>query len=310
MIDKLYKAMQAGWTKLNKESEANEATKLGWLRGGSSGCITDSGLIIGSDPRTAVLRAEGIQEPVTFDDNLLFQAGHSNEDGVAELLTASGIPFKQEEECPIKWTVVSKGKSMPVSGRPDFIIGESNVSTFTPSYGIELKGIFSTGTVMEVAHFTAHTPKADNVCQSAHYSWQNNKLPWVLMYVNRGWHNVFYFGERRFTDDHRCIRRDTKTGKPVALGPFMTLYDLTWDGDVLLIDGKPSLITASGIERYYQYLTDCLNDGTIPKEHDSVDVFGGKIKKDKRKIYYGFKEADTSSYENWILDCKQIVETM
>ena len=37
------------------------------------------------------------------------------------------------------------------------------------------------------------------------------------VYVNRSWHNVFYFGANKFDHDHRALRRDDKTGKPVTL---------------------------------------------------------------------------------------------
>lgn len=324
LLEKYYKDMARGFDAKNEFESSREAEKQGFLRGGNSGCITEDGIILGADPRTALLRAYGIQQPTTMDDDLLFQAGHMNEDGLAEYLSLAQIKHQREEECQIKWecqpdeTVIAELKSLgmipdditssdplPVTGRPDFKLKKYYDGK---DVGIELKGIFGTGTLMDVSNFLGGTPKVENVCQAAHYSWQSNKIKWILQYINRGWHNVFYYGAARFTQDHRSIRRDAKTEKPVVIGPNTSLYELRWEGDNLLIDNKPSLITASGINRYYSYLTLCYHYGIIPKKHNSVDVYGNKLKKDKQSTYYLYDEASTDSFDQWLLECKQISE--
>ena len=300
LAEKFYKQLVTGYEKLSKESSEQEKTKIHTLRGANSGCITEEGQIVGADPRTTVLRYLGIQIPTTIDDELLFQAGHANEDMLADWMTSANMSFRREEECPVKWECSYGGKTSPVSGRPDFIV---NNDDGTPAYGIELKGIFGTGTLVEVAHFCGSTPKPVNVCQAAHYSWQNDKLPWLLQYVNRGYHNVFYFGTAKFPVNHRAVKRDEKTGKQITVGPFTTIYELTWDEDTLLIDDQPSIITSAGIQRYYEYILKCIATKTIPQAHDSIDVWGNKLKKDKSKLYYDFADCRTDSWDNWLEDC-------
>ena len=297
-----YNKLKLGYDRLEAESEKQEADKLGFFRGGNSGCMLEDGTILGSDPRVAVLRSLGIQKETTMDDALLFQAGHSNEDNLAQWMKESGMEYLQEEECPVKWEVTSGGIQYPVTGRPDFKVQQDGKD----AYGIELKGIFSVGTAMEVGHFLGNTPKIDNVCQAAHYSYKNNKLPWLLVYVNRSWHNVFYFGAGKFPFDHRALKRDDKTGKPITLSPFMTIFDLDWEGDTLTVNGKPTIITASGIDTYYQYLADCVTSQTIPHEHTSINIWGEASKKDNKKKYYDFAEASTDSWGEWIEDCRRI----
>ncbi len=299
--EKFYSKLKSGYEKENAADQLAESLKTDCFRGGNSGCMLEDGTILGCDPRTAVLRSQGIQMPTTMDDSLLFQAGHSNEDNLAAWMEASGMNFLQEEECPVKWSVTSHGKTFPVTGRPDFKVLTMDDEDV---YGIELKGIFSVGTAMSVGHFLGNNPKTVNVCQAAHYSYKNNKLPWLLVYVNRSWHNVFYFGANKFDHDHRALRRDDRTGKPVTLSPFMTLFDLAWDGDTLLVNEEPTIITASGIDRYYQYLADCVATGTIPSPHTSVDIWGKKLKKDNQLKYYEFAEASTESWDDWLNDCK------
>lgn len=323
LLDKYYKDLARGFNAKNQDSTQQEAAKQGVLRGGNSGCITEGGLILGSDPRLAVLRAYGIQSPTTMDDDLLFQAGHLNEEGLAEYLKLAAIEHQREEECQIKWecqpdvaslqalSLVPKGLGevlpMTVTGRPDFKLKQYGADS--QDVGIELKGIFGTGTLMDVSNFLGGVPKTENVCQAAHYSWQSGKVPWILQYINRSYHTVFYYGAGRFGQDHRSIKRDAKTDKPVVVGPNTSLYELGWDGDTLMIDGKPSIITASGIHRYYSYLTTCYHCGIIPKKSDAVDVYGTRLKKDKQDLYYDFEEANTSgSFESWLADCRHIAE--
>jgi hypothetical protein len=344
--DKFYQQLHKGWSKLNEQSVASEATKIHRFRGANSGCITQHGQIIGSNPREAVLRWMGIQTPTTMDDDLLFQAGHFNEDGLAAWMGAAGLDFLQEEDCPVSWSIDARDtdlgelaglaagrkhrleferiigdnnrgvassihdpNTIRITGRPDFVVlDKSAADGGTPIYGIELKGIFSVGTAMEVAHFAGGIPKAINICQAAHYSWRNDKIPWLLQYVNRGWHNVFMYGPNKFTMPHRAVKRDAKTDKPVVMSPFTTIYELTWDEDMLLVDEEPTIITASGIERYFRYLQYCIITKTVPKEHDSIDIFGNAKKKDNSKKYYNFADADHSNWDAWVSDCKQIVE--
>jgi len=298
--EKFYKGIVKGFNNIQSEP----STGGGDFRGGNSGCITEGGTVLGADPRIAVLRHLGIEMPTTFDDNLLFQAGHTNEESLAELMKASGMKFLREEECPIRWEFAQGEETKSVTCRPDFMVYEDD----KPAFGIELKGIFSVGTAVEVAHFSGYMPKVENVCQAGHYSLKSNKLPWILQYINRNYYNIFIYGKDKFPSDHRSVVRDAKTGKAVVMKPFTTIYDITWEGDRLLVDGTPTLVTGEGIDRYYKYLAECVATKTVPKPHHSVNVMGDKLKRDKRKEYYDFSDADHTDWDSWVADCEQIVE--
>jgi hypothetical protein len=303
--NKLYSMLQAGFDK-EQEVRAAEPNKGGDFRGGNSGCLTSDGVFLGYSPRKTVLRHLGVEKPVTLDLQLIFDAGLTNEDSWARLLTSAGIKFKQEEECPIAWSLPN---GQTITGRPDIVIGSEGHLGFDPQFGIELKLISSNGKAVRHSHFGNANPVPEHLCQAAHYSHQMG-LDWVLAYTSRAHYTSFYFGAKQWQFDHRCMLLDPKSpGKVINLAPFISLYDVTWDGDTALLDGKPTLITASGIERYYQYCSDCVRDGVIPECGGTVDIWGTKEKRNTNVLYDDFASVSVEDgYDNWVAGCRALVE--
>jgi len=104
---------------------------------------------------------------------------------------------------------------------------------------------------------------------------------------------------------------DDKSGKVISVSPFISMYDITWDGDKCLLDGKETLVTASGIERYYQYCSDCVRDKVIPPCGGAVDIWGTKEKRNTNELYDDFADADMDNgFDVWVESCRAIVEVV
>ena len=297
----LYKHFQAGFAK----KQQLRTSEGGDWRGGNSGCMTEDGTIIGYNPRHTVLRHLGVEKRVTLDDDLIFDAGFRNEDHLTELLGLAGVRYKCEEDIPVAWALPN---GQTITGRPDIVVGLDGDS-WVPHYGIEVKLISSNGKMMAHSHFGEANPNAKHVCQGAHYS-SKFGIDWVLAYISRAHYTSFYWRPDRFQFEHRSMLVDESNGKVIKVGPFMSLYDLTWDGDKLLIDDKPTIITASGIERYYQYCSDCVKNEVIPERGGEVDIFGKKVDKNENVLYDDFNGATEVSFEAWVADCREIAEAL
>ena len=307
----LYGSLQKGFEVKQNEREKKEKLNPGgdW-RGGNSGCITEEGIIIGYNPQDVVLRHLGIQTATTLDDDLIFEAGFTNEDHFVNLLNLAKVSTKCEEEIPVEWALPN---GQTITGRPDIVVGSKTKSDFIPEYGVEMKLISSNGKMMQHSHFGQANPTATHVCQAAHYSWRLG-VPWVLAYVSRSHYTSFYWKADKFKFDHRSMRISEKVSKStgaktksvVSVGPFISLYDMTWEDDTLLIDEKPTIITKSGIERFFQYCSDCVRDKVIPEAGGDVDIYGKHVDKNPNVLYNKWSQASTESFDDWVEDCKEI----
>src|SRR5690242_18067507 len=63
-----------------------ELAKLGILRGGNSGCLTEEGEEYGKCSRVTLLRYLGVDAPTDDRSSFFFAAGHANEATWSELL--------------------------------------------------------------------------------------------------------------------------------------------------------------------------------------------------------------------------------
>lgn len=316
MKHKLYEAMRKGHQILAAEHDSTPPETA--LRGGNSGCFVGESQIAGACPKSAVLRYFGIQKPTSFDQQLMFDAGVNNEDAVTAMLGAAGVYYRCEENWPTKW----EAGGIPVTGRPDIVVGQETgplEKDFIPEYGVEEKLLCSVWSVMKNAHFiVGGGPKTNHVIQAAHYSWQNDYLPWVIHYSSRvNWAIPFYAQrpskknpEGYFTEDHRALRRDDK-GIPYTFLPFVSLYDLTWVEDTLLIDNQLTAISGEGIRKYYEYLAACIKSREVPKIQSLYNHKGELIPIDKNEAvrYYDFIEArEDSGFDTWLDDCREIAK--
>jgi hypothetical protein len=316
-----YDKLTNGFANMQEAAVAKEKTKVGTWRGGSSGCITASGSIVGADPRQVVLRYLGVQTPVSYDTQLMFDAGLTNEDSFSQLLDLNGTEYKCEEEIPMKYNLPN---GELVTGRPDIVLGnydkigeDGYLSTeFTPTLGVELKLICSPYSAHDKASWFKGNVDSKHLIQAAHYA-SFFKIPWVLAYTSR----VNYFfpfyaikdeEKHMINPEHRAVMRDEKTGKPFMIKPFQSFYDVTYEGDNLLLDGEVTNITASGITAFYEYCSDCIRNKEIPQiRSGNVDHWGKTNKKNKTLLYDPFKDADTrNGFDAWVASCMAIAEAL
>ena len=296
---RLYHLLEDGFKEKQRRQPVDTVPR--W-RGGNSGCLTDDGVCLGEDPRKAVLRFLGIEKPITLADDLIFHAGFTNEDHWTELLKlAPNHPYviRCEEECPVQWKL---NDTDIVTGRPDLMLFKDD----KPVHGVELKLISSNGKMARHSHFGDANPVPKHWVQAAHYSWQYD-VPWTLAYTSRAHYTAFYFGAKKFQLDHPAQRWDDKGQKVVSVGPFISMYDLTWEDDTALMDESPTLVTASGIRAFYEYCARCVQTKTVPTiRSGGTDVWGAQEKKNDVLLYDDFKEARTDSWSKWVHDCKLI----
>lgn len=209
-------------SRLLKRAEyvAKEADKVGILRAGSSGTITEHGEVAGSCLRKSHLRSLGIELDAPTEDKLImFDLGFASEDIIYEKLkqtVGEGHTILREEEIPISWFTTNGTR---VTGRPDIVICKNesqiivpsgtqvidawdrailtsglapiSVSKSVPVLGIELKSVHSVWVAREVVF--NRKPKLSNLIQAAHYAWRlgvqasgpgGQALPYKLTYTN------------------------------------------------------------------------------------------------------------------------------
>jgi hypothetical protein len=283
-----------------QESKLNESTKVGTLRGGSSGCISMN-KPLGSCPRLAALRFSGIQVDEPEESRgFMFDAGLGNEDIWYSLLETV-YPKEQilrEEEIPITWEV----DGTPVTGRPDIVLTDSDKK---PLVGIELKLVSSFWTARGVLF--NKTPKTIHLTQAGFYSlrldvpfelWYTSRVDWPVTCqppnkkTSRDWmakmlptiqeplsehvEYTFYvrdnsnaFGWRKLKpEEYSQHSLDKVLSIPKKVKPFTVGYRLEWNKGQLrykLIgdDGAAwvsTVITAKGIEEFYRQVASVKNN--------------------------------------------------
>lgn len=184
--------LQQARAKDREDHKAGESQKLGTLRAGTSGILSEQGDIAGQCHRKAHLRSLGIEaDPPTSDRLIMFELGFANETVILEQLKSvlpGGHVILCEEEIPIEWQT---SNGMKVTGRPDLVICRveqipdgpdmtiTGISTRTPVLGIELKSVHSMWTVRDVLF--GRQPKLDHLVQAAHYMWKLG-VPYRLIY--------------------------------------------------------------------------------------------------------------------------------
>ncbi len=198
--------LQAARKKDRDEHASGESAKLGTLRAGTTGLLTEEGDVAGQCHRKAHLRSLGLEiDPPTPDRLIMFELGFANETVILDQLKQvmpKGHTILVEEEIPISWQT-SNGTI--VSGRPDLVFCKSEYSFSdempephplttwmgggqahkyaiekkVPVLGIELKSVHSMWTVREVLF--NRSPKLDHMVQSAHYMWKLG-IPYKLIY--------------------------------------------------------------------------------------------------------------------------------
>jgi hypothetical protein len=273
----LLELLAKGHTAQRAEHDAGDAKKLGHFRGGSVGVVDTDGKVYGKCPRLSYLRSIGYQPPITPESKYdMFSAGISNEDIVVKLLRDSGTPLTVRHGDTGLELEYKLADGTLVSSRPDLVLtsGDKTVA------GIETKLVCSIWTALGV-HYDLK-PKSDHLIQAAHYSMQLGKPTFWLLYSNRcDWH--LSTAPKFLTDKFGAGVYDVEyraDGKPLKIGPFNRVYDLTWDSKGFLCyqtDGldepvKTKIDTAA-VQRYYESVAAIRDTGVLgPRPHNkSVD---------------------------------------
>lgn len=166
--------LNAGRKKAKRDHAAEEAKKLGIMRGGNAGMFDpdDGGKVVGKCLCISLLRMHGLefQAPEADFDNtdLMFEAGYTNEDSWASNLiggladTGEPLILKREEELPLTWKA---SNGVVGTGRADLALCKA-AQPDVPAHGIELKLVCSLWTARDVL---CGFPKMQHLIQASWY---------------------------------------------------------------------------------------------------------------------------------------------
>lgn len=275
---KVTNALALGLVKRGLAHEAEEATKVGTLRGGTSGCIAD-GRFYGKCPRVAYLRYKGVQEPADQASQELFEAGYASEPALLnrlELGLEGGHTLAPAGSLDFQWKTPS---GVTVSGRPDGGVLDPDGKLV---YGLELKLAASMWTTFAVSY--DKRPRSDHLIQAAHYSLQLGRVPFALVYSVR---NEIHLStapkwlQEKFTKDTPFV--ECKDGKPFKIRPHTTVYTCFWDAGgrwCYVTEGmdqpQPTVIDADGIVSYYEAVAALDHSPDLPARPTDKAVDGSK----------------------------------
>lgn len=183
MIKKL---LVDGFDTIQQELDQKEKSKVGFLRGGSTGCVVN-GAYLGECPRIAQRRLHGLTHPISFESDLVFNLGFSHENNVlSKLLINDGVKAVTIPEGQYSFdtahTKLTIGNPIQTdisgykwSGSPDFVVEMLDGSRF----GIETKALASSSSASKIYHNDFPYTKA--ILQAAMYSYVTG-LPWYILY--------------------------------------------------------------------------------------------------------------------------------
>lgn len=301
-------ATRRGRELLRLRHQEEDIKKLGTLRAGNSGILTEDGEFAGCCPHTAHLRGMGLEVEIPNDSTLImFQLGIESETAVFRDLQASlpeGKILLRESEIPIRWQT-SNGTW--VSGRPDGVVCRRVGEATIPEYGIELKSIASFWTTREV--LLEGQPKLAHLIQATHYAWKLG-VPYKLSYKQYAL-QAFPEWAAKFVPAGMewCVDYNDKGGAK-NIRPFEITYDVDIDQKTgrayykRETDSKwiASIVTTGDIERYYEFISRIPETGKLGNMVNTIDVLGNKKSYSQCKSYckvhqlFADKESDYSSW--------------
>lgn len=236
-----------------------EVHKLGNLRAGNSGIMSENGDVAGACQRVAHLRQLGLEvDPPDDSTVIMFQMGTANEDVVyADLLHTSGDNeiVLREEEIPITW-ITSNGTK--VTGRPDMVICKKAEpgSDPIPVFGVEIKSIASVWTSRDI--IGEQQPKLPHLVQAGHYSWKLG-VPFRLLYKQYVIQEVPSWAMKLFPKEGQLGSEHIDYAKG-RIRPFEVCYELEWAKGFLRFRREgieqgwtKTLISEKDIERFYEF---------------------------------------------------------
>ena len=309
--------------KLEIEDHASqEVHKIGTLRGGSSGCLTDEGEVYGTCHRLAFARFKGFQSKIEDLSYTWFDAGYANEDAWEKKLVKAvkdmgpAYVLKAEEECPIVW----EAGGIKVTGRPDFMVFKDGAAIL----GLELKVVCAVNSAISI--YCEDKPKISNLIQAAHYSMAHG-CPFNLVYSYRS-RSIAPGWAYKFKDKLECKektfparrRKDGTYGKEFTkreylVEPFTKEFRVGFEDDrVYYITDRgvrvDTPLTATGIRRYYELIAGMDKKKDLHTRISSLDL-EGKMLPYNPCNYCPFVEACDSfenDYDSWLDKVRLICE--
>lgn len=314
---------------LDREQHREQAQrKLGVLRAGNSGILTESGDMAGSCMRRAHLRTLGLEiEEVTTPTYIMWELGYANEDVVATHLAAVLGPDEvmlREEEIPVEWRT-SNGTL--VTGRPDIVLCHTGSPTPIPYLGLELKSVHSMWVARDV--LLEGKPKLAHVIQAAHYKWRlslqyDTDIAWKVMYKGYSQLGQGLAGAKD-GDRNWIMRLLPRAGEPGSeyleyndkgqikhMRQFEVAYDIEIDehGRVYYRneandgDWHQTIVTIPDLERYYEWCSQIPVTGILGPRPLTLDVAGKKLSYSECNYCPLDQICDTvgrkGTYEQWI----------
>lgn len=261
-----------------------DATREASFRVGSGGIYLKSlDMTCGTCPRIAALRFMGIEAKHSLSSFLMMESGILNEEAWAKRLTQQGVEFLRESEVPTRWLVETPQGTIPVCGRPDFVLLQEEKKV----RGLELKNCCSVWTARDAL---MDYPKLGHVVQAAHYSMALG-IPFELWYTSRvAWYVTGWVGDRLprgWQDRHYEIDAKNKVKKvnPFMQGYLLYTVPVTSDQDssvgvkvhnLTTGESKLTIVTEEAIRNYYVLLGEMVSNDD-PMWHitpRNVDVEG------------------------------------
>lgn len=326
MLTSLTELLRLGQANQEATKATAEIAKVGNLRGGNSGIMSEGGDVAASCHRKAHVRALGITIEVHDPEKLLmFELGIANEDIVYNKLLAAlskGQVIRRESEIPTVWKTKNGTK---VTGRPDMVIGKlDDTGSFLPDWGIELKSVASIYTTAEVLF--EGKPKIGHLTQAAHYMWQLG-VPYRLNYkqfanqVGPSWLTGKFPKQGQPGSEH--ISYNDK-GEVKYVNPFEVTYELQWgQGGKLEYRMEDSgynwtrtLISAKDIERFYESASTMAETGDLGRRPMTIDSMGKEKSYSDchycpmisicNKVDKATKARPKISYDQWLSEVREL----
>lgn len=276
-----------------KEHQKYEESKIGVLRVGSCGAVLPNGDIIGTCPRSAMLRCLGVSESKDTKSHICTKAGTLFEQEVARLLKVAGQEIKQEDEIGVQFKT-KLGRL--VTGRPDVVI----MNDENPQVVIDVKGVLSHSTASKTTYGDA-PKKLDQLIQITLYS-KLLGIPGILLFWNGSYYQPSYPDKKKY-------------GIQGNIEPYRKYFKVFLDSDEHVcyydIDGgrEPykTIIRFPYISEYYNLVDQCIVAGILPPKVTSVDEFGNKVY--SICTFCKFKEAckEKLGYTDFVIRCKELV---
>lgn len=282
----------AGYEAIAQERAEKDKSRPPSYRVGTSGCVTADGKVYGTCHRKALARYLGIEEAPELHTRLMWNAGEVNEQAWAKAMGRPNGEIAVEGEVD----------GITVTGHPDVVYTDD---AGTPTFGVELKGVYSEGTAVTVE--LEGKPKPENMIQAALYSLMLGKLPYALVYTSANYISVPYYEQKK----HDGIKK---------LKPFYKIFYLEWRGDELWYrdehhtGGVQTVITAEGLRDYYRLVDEMRRTGELGPRPTADYVCGTKAKwgPDSACKFCPFKSAcdrydESNMYSEWVADARLAV---